>query len=373
MEDVNSKYTILDKIAYGSYGIVYNALHKKSNTAVVIKHVYNCLLSKYEMFLIYKELAILAAFKNTHANIISIKDAFIHENSICLVFDKMNTNLQLLLNQDHLITNNHIQHLLYILLKTIDFLHEHNIIHRDIKPTNILVSYPFEFKLCDFGMSYYINTLKESSTQLEKHVATRWYRAPEVCLQGEYNTQMDIWSIGCIFAELLSILRNNVTNIFKTPTILFPGKCNFPLSPDPSEKITDGDQLIHIMKICGIITETDIQNMNIQTAGKHILEQIIPIMKYYKQIPLEEVFINVQPEALDLLKKMLIIDPTKRITAKDALSHCYFNEIKTDDYKYKLCEPNHDFLYKINEVEDYSSDILYKELILLIGTIHSSE
>lgn len=371
MVDVYSTYTLLDKIACGSYGIVYNALHKSTNTSVVIKHVYNCLLSKYEMFLIYKELAILSAFQNTHENMISIKDAFIHANSVYIVFDKMITNLQLLLNQNHLMTNNHIQHLLYILLKTIDFLHEHHIIHRDIKPTNILVSYPFEFKLCDFGMSHYINTSSESSTPLEKHVATRWYRSPEVCLQCEYNTQMDIWSIGCIFAELLSIQRTDETELFKIPTILFPGKCNFPLSPDPSEKITGGDQLIHIMQVCGIITETDIQHMNIQTAGKYILEQIIPIMKHTKQTPLEDIFINVQPEALDLLKKMLIIDPTKRITAKDALSHCYFSEIKSDDYKYDLCKPNHEFLRQINVVENYSSDALYTELTLLIDKIHT--
>lgn len=370
MPNIINDYKLLEKIAHGSYGIVCNAVHTFTQTPVVIKNIYNCLLSKHEMFLAFKELSILYALKNTHENIISMKDAFIHANSIYIVFEKMNSNLQDILNKNHLITNDHIQHLLYILLKTLDFLHDNKIIHRDIKPTNILVSYPFQFKICDFGMSYYYNLLEEP---LDKHVVTRWYRAPEICLHTEYSTQIDMWSVGCILAELLSILRDDHEEPFRTPTILFPGKSNFPLSPDPIEKITHGDQLVYIMRVCGTITEDEIESMNISTSGKLILEQINPIVKEYKKVNIEDIYPSAPPEALDLLKKMLVIDPTKRITAKEALEHCYFNEIKMNNYQYEKAEPVHDILQKIDIVEKYSSDILFTEIEKLIEIINISE
>ena len=369
MTNRQDNYIFKRQIDIGSSSIVWDAEEKHTKQPVVIKVVINCLQSELETFFIYNEICILFALKNSHLNIISIKEVFIYNKNVYLVFNKMETNLYLLLKSNECITDNHVKHIMYILLKTSSYLHQHNIIHRDIKPGNILVSPPFNFKICDFGLSCYNNSVNPNNVSvLSEHVVTRWYRAPEICLRGKYSYPIDIWSIGCIFAELLSIIRSTPDEPHKESTILFKGTSCSSLSPDPSQKMTNGDQLVKIMQVLGPITDDDIQVMKIPVSSNKILKDAQLIVNSMKKTSLEEIFKDVPMSALDLLQQMLTINPNKRITADDALSHSYFDDIIQTHYTYDIDHPNRDILRKIEQVEDIPYNVLCEELDKLISS-----
>merc|ERR1712124_130653 len=116
----------------------------------------------------------------------------------------------------------HIQPLLYNLLAGIKYIHSAGVYHRDLKPSNCLINQDCSLKICDFGLACAVNEVRsefndlqlaKSANPLERHltghVVTRWYRAPEVMLGQAYNEQIDMWSIGCIWAEMLGMLPNN--------------------------------------------------------------------------------------------------------------------------------------------------------------------
>ena len=180
-----------------------------------------------------------------------------------------------------------VRDLMWQLVCGVDFLHSHRIVHRDIKPQNILVTTNGKVKLADFGLAriYDFNSL------LTTTVVTLWYRAPEVLLGTTYATPVDLWAVGCVLAELL------------TGKPLFPGR-------------NDSDQLGRIFSIIGTPTEAD------WPEESQVLRKNFPDTR---GSGLANRVIGVEPEALDLLQKMLHFDPKKRITASEALVHPYFD------------------------------------------------
>jgi mitogen-activated protein kinase 1/3 len=161
--------------------------------------------------------------------------------------------------------------------------------------------------------------------QLTRHVTTRWYRAPELILIQPYSSAVDIWSIGCIFAELLS-MQKEVVPVFENRSPLFPGKTCYPLSSDrsPSSSSDKMDQLIAIFEVLGMPSDEDIQSVS--SASKYI--QSINVSS---RRPLESIYQNADKAALDLLNKMLQFNPNKRITAAEALDHEFLRMIRRPD------------------------------------------
>lgn len=178
----------------------------------------------------------------------------------------------------------------YHMLNGVDFLHSHRIIHRDLKPQNILVTNSGQVKLADFGLS----RVYDSQIALTSVVVTLWYRSPEVLLQTQYATTVDIWSCGCIFAELF--LR----------TALFRGK-------------SESDQLGKIFEILGTPTEEEWPPEVSLSWGS---------FRRSKGVPLDSVIPEICLEGMDLLTKMLTFNPHKRITARECLNHEYFKELE---------------------------------------------
>ncbi len=117
----------------------------------------------------------------------------------------METDLATIIKSDQPISDEHIQFFLYQILRGLKYLHSCGILHRDLKPRNLLVNSNCDLKICDFGLARpVIPSLITLSTQLTDYIVTRWYRAPEVILsQKQYSGAVDVWSCGCILAELL--------------------------------------------------------------------------------------------------------------------------------------------------------------------------
>ena len=195
---MQNKYEVIGVVGEGAYGIVYKCRNKQTNKFVAIKkfkEIEDDLVKKT----MKRELKMLQ--KLSHPNIVAFYEAFKRKGNLFLVFEYIEKNLlEVLQDSPEGLDPKIIKTLIYQLCKAVSYLHNEKIIHRDIKPENLLINKNYDLKLCDFGFARYINF----SSKLTDYVATRWYRAPELLLtQGDYNNEIDFWSIGCIMGELV--------------------------------------------------------------------------------------------------------------------------------------------------------------------------
>uniref|UniRef100_A0A2K5U104 mitogen-activated protein kinase n=1 Tax=Macaca fascicularis TaxID=9541 RepID=A0A2K5U104_MACFA len=171
------------------------------------------------------------------------------------------------------------------------YIHSAGIIHRDLKPSNVAVNEDCELRILDFGLA------RQADEEMTGYVATRWYRAPEIMLNWmHYNQTVDIWSVGCIMAELLQ------------GKALFPG----------SDYI---DQLKRIMEVVGTPSPEVLAKISSEHARTYI--QSLPPMP---QKDLSSIFHGANPLAIDLLGRMLVLDSDQRVSAAEALAHAYFSQ-----------------------------------------------
>lgn len=226
----------------------------------------------------------------------------------------MESDLHQIIHSAQTLTPEHTRYFLYQLLRGLKYVHSANVIHRDLKPSNLLVNENCELKIGDFGMARGLSSHPEESYSfMTEYVATRWYRAPELLLSlNHYSLAIDLWSVGCIFAEMLGRKQ------------LFPGKNYI-------------HQLQLILSILGTPTEdiigairSDRIRSYVQSLSPHFA---VPLAKQYPQA---------EPEALDLLAAMLRFDPRKRISVTQALEHPYLNKYHDPDDE-PICVPAFDF------------------------------
>lgn len=194
--------------------------------------------------------------------------------------------------------------------------------------------------------------------QLTKHVVTRWYRAPEVILaQDTYNYKIDIWSVGCIFAELLSMMRENYSH-FTERVPLFPGETCRLLSPDFAEgddqlkEFSDldnkNDQLGKIFQVIGTPNpDEDLSFIKHDEARKYL-----KCFKPCERLDLNTMYPATEPRGLFLLQKMLEFNPNNRISALEALSDPYFDEVRVEEQEqFEVCNIDLSFIDKYQEGE----------------------
>ncbi|KAF8796993.1 Mitogen-activated protein kinase 1 like protein [Argiope bruennichi] len=264
--EVGPRYNSLSYIGEGAYGMVVSAVDTTTKEKVAIKKISPFEHQTYCQRTL-REIKILTRFK--HENIIDIRD-ILRAPTIDLMKD---------------------------ILRGLKYIHSANVLHRDLKPSNLLLNTTCDLKICDFGLARVADPAYDHTGLLTEYVATRWYRAPEIMLNSKgYTKSIDIWSVGCILAEMLS----------NKP--IFPGKHYL-------------DQLNHILNIVGSPSQEDMYCIINEKARTYL--QSLPRKP---KVPWTSLYPNANVQALDLLDKMLTFNSHRRITVEDALSHPYFTE-----------------------------------------------
>eukprot|EP00466_Bigelowiella_natans_P016086 jgi/Bigna1/135804/aug1.31_g10512 len=300
--DVEGHYEFVRPVGYGAYGIVCAAKNTVTGKEVAIKKIAKALSNKTETKRTLREIKILSSFR--HENILKIEDlikppSFDKFEDVYIVSELMDTDLHKIINSDQQLSQGHVQYFVYQILRGLKYIHSAHVLHRDLKPSNLLLNSNCDLKICDFGLARVANPEESRSEKfLTEYVATRWYRAPEIMLSWkEYTKAIDIWSVGCIFAEILG----------RKP--LFPGE--------------DYMNQIHlIIKVLGTPSKEDTEYIASAKAKAYVRN--FPLQA---GIPFRKLYPHATNEALDLLSKMLTFSPEKRITVDQALQHPFLEKL----------------------------------------------
>lgn len=212
---VDTKYSFTRVIGSGAYGVVISAQDTHLNCRVAIKMVPKAFQDEIDAKRILREIKLLKHFK--HENIVNIVDMmppmarYVDDfTDVYIVGELMETDLYRIIYSKQSLSLDHVQYFIYQVLRALKYIHSANVLHRDLKPSNLLVNSNCDLKVCDFGLARGVfdsEQMKDSSKRhlLTEYVVTRWYRAPEIMLAcHEYDKPVDIWSTGCILAELLA-------------------------------------------------------------------------------------------------------------------------------------------------------------------------
>uniref|UniRef100_A0A098LYS8 mitogen-activated protein kinase n=1 Tax=Hypsiglena sp. JMG-2014 TaxID=1550645 RepID=A0A098LYS8_9SAUR len=331
--EVPERYQNLSPVGSGAYGSVCSAFDAKTGLRVAVKKLSRPFQSIIHAKRTYRELRLLKHMK--HENVIGLLDVFSPAksfeefNDVYLVTHLMGADLNNIVKCQKL-TDDHVQFLIYQILRGLKYIHSADIIHRDLKPSNLAVNEDCELKILDFGLA------RHTDDEMTGYVATRWYRAPEIMLNWmHYNQTVDIWSVGCIMAELL------------TGRTLFPGTDHI-------------DQLKLILRLVGTPGPELLKKISSESARNYIQS-----LSYMPKMNFENVFIGANPLAVDLLEKMLVLDTDKRITAAEALAHGYFSQYHDPDDEPVADPYDQSFESRELDIEEWKS-LTYDEVVSFV-------
>ena len=342
---IPTRYIPGEIIGSGAYGVILKAVDTQNNNQVVAIKKLKSISDIIDLKRVAREILIMKYCQ--HENIIPLFDVIIYLNKnpqlnkiadVYLVMEKMDSDLQKIIASKQELSDEHYQFILYQILRALYFLHSANIIHRDFKPSNVLINEDCMVKLCDFGMS---RGIQEENISLTEYVVTRYYRAPEVMLSSHhYSKKIDVWSVGCTFAELLS------------KKFLFPGD----------------NYIAQIKLIIDVLGTQDDKDLNFisNSSAKNFVMQ-------FKNIPKKDfnkILKGANPNAIDLVEKMLVFNPEKRYSIEQCLNHPYLKAMREgmedpvfhgkvnldfDDKKVTLSEL---FVYLVKEISCFPSGLI---------------
>jgi mitogen-activated protein kinase 15 len=296
--EILAKYKPIIVLGKGAYGIVWKAQEKRTKAFVALKKVLGAFNNDVDSQRTYREVYLLQSIR--HPNIVRLLNVHRAKNDIdlYLVFEYVHTDLQQLINEGFT-DDDQKTYICYQIFSALTYLHSLGVVHRDLKPANILINSECIIKLADFGLA---RTVTEKTTDscpiMTEYVATKIYRAPEVLLgSSTYSYPIDIWSVGCIVAELFAS---------KPPKLLMH-----------STNVVE--QLERYFKIFGKPSEEDLAFTPI-SKPLEILKELKPKDRF----PLSSFLGRTDAELIDLITRCLTYNPQKRITALEAIGHPFF-------------------------------------------------
>ncbi|XP_031488218.1 cell division control protein 2 homolog [Nymphaea colorata] len=289
------QYEKVEKIGEGTYGVVYRARDRLTNTTIALKKIRLEQEDEGVPSTALREISLLKELQ--HGNVVRLQDVVHSEKRLYLVFEYLDLDLKKHMDSCPELAKNPqlIKIFLYQMLRGIAYCHSRRILHRDLKPQNLLIDRSTNaLKLADFGLARAFGIPVRTYTH---EVVTLWYRAPEILLGSHhYSTPVDVWSVGCIFAEMVN---------------------HRPLFPGDSEI----DELFKIFRVLGTPTEETWPGVTSLPDYKSSFPKWAP-KDMATLVP------GLDPVGVDLLKKMLCLEPSKRITARSALEHEYFQDLE---------------------------------------------
>ncbi|KAI0028549.1 kinase-like domain-containing protein [Vararia minispora EC-137] len=288
------------KVGEGTYAVVYQGREAATGRKIAIKKIK---LGEFKDGLdmsAVREVKYLSELR--HPNIIELLDVFSAKKNLNLVLEFLDTDLEMVIKDRSLVfLPADIKSWMAMTFRGLEFCHRNCILHRDLKPNNLLLASDGQLKLADFGLA---RDFADPGYKMTCQVITRWYRPPELLFGARYySTAVDIWSVGCIFAELM----------LRTPYL--PGE-------------SDMDQLKTIFRALGTPTEED-------WPGHTKLPDYVPVGQF-PRLPLRDLFTAATADALNLLQSCFHYEPCRRISAHDALSHPYFFALPNPTHPSKL-------------------------------------
>nr|ACU19247.1 unknown [Glycine max] len=289
------QYEKVEKIGEGTYGVVYKARDRVTNETIALKKIRLEQEDEGVPSTAIREISLLKEMQ--HRNIVRLQDVVHSEKRLYLVFEYLDLDLKKHMDSSPEFVKDprQVKMFLYQILCGIAYCHSHRVLHRDLKPQNLLIDRRTNsLKLADFGLARAFGIPVRTFTH---EVVTLWYRAPEILLGSRhYFTPVDVWSVGCIFAEMVN----------RRP--LFPGDFEI-------------DELFKIFRILGTPNEDT-------WPGVTSLPDFKSTFPKWPSKDLANVVPNLDAAGLNLLFSMLCLDPSKRITARSAVEHEYFKDIK---------------------------------------------
>ncbi|KAF7983604.1 hypothetical protein HWV62_20512 [Athelia sp. TMB] len=292
------RYAKIEKVGEGTYGVVYKARDTQNNSIVALKKIRLEAEDEGVPSTAIREISLLKELKDD--NIVKLLDIVHADQKLYLVFEFLDVDLKRYMEQAVQGTGPPLslditKKFTHQLTSGLLYCHSHRILHRDLKPQNLLIDKRNNLKLADFGLARAFGIPMRTYTH---EVVTLWYRAPEVLLGSRhYSTAIDMWSVGCIFAEMVC-----------------KGQ---PLFPGDSEI----DQIFKIFRILGTPSEEN-------WPGVRQLPDYKPTFPQWSQQDLASIVPQLDEAGIDILTVLLTYDTAKRISAKRALVHPYFSDYK---------------------------------------------
>jgi len=349
------RYEVCEWIGSGSYGTVCEAEDSETGSSVAIKRCGGLFDHLSCGTCILREISILSRLD--HVNVIKIHRVFIPDSiqrfhDLYMVMELADSDLKKLMTKDVALTPLHTSTLLYNLLRGVRYIHSAGVYHRDLKPANCFVNADCTVKIGDFGLARALGDdvpaheitprvseggprsipqvphTQRMERRLTGHVVSRWYRAPElILLQQSYTDAIDMWSVGCIYAELLGMLPG-IDVADRAP--LFPGMCCFPCSPHPGlpadyRYYTQGNQdmLCKIFNILGTPSDMELAELDREDAKLYVR-----CFQSRVGCGLGAKFPHVARESVDFLEEVLHFSPRARASAVEALRHPLLRSIR---------------------------------------------